>query len=142
MSDDFDDYDQDANAGILDSPGLRDYNNIQSKVAPEGVQVFLNCRRCNRPKQVVLEWPEVVALAANNGQPGPPILPRSWQYSPRNHSAYVGLTCQNCHNENAVVVHLTPAEAARHTDAALRGGILSRDYVHNIAMQVAAAKPR
>ena len=53
---DFDDFDPEENA-ILDSPGLTDYNNIQTKLTAEGTAVFLNCRQCNKPKQVQIEWP-------------------------------------------------------------------------------------
>lgn len=120
--------------GILDSPGLHDYEGIQTKVEADGLHVILNCRFCNKKRQVVLEWPELVILGENS-QGGAPILPRGWVFSENNGTAFVKLPCPNCGNAG-FAVHMTPEEAREKVGNALKAGLVSQAQVVQLQQQV------
>lgn len=122
-----------AEGGILDSAGLRDYDDVQTAVVKGGVKATLNCRFCNRKRGIELEWPELIWLGEN--QPGQmPILPQHWQYSPQNATAYVTLPCPSC-GRPGFSVHMTPDEARTHVSAGLKSGLVPPQMVNAIQSQ-------
>lgn len=125
--------------GILNSSGLRDYEDIQTSVVPGGVSVILNCRFCNRKKQVIIEWQELVGLAANQANQVP-VLPKGWKYSNKNQDAYIPLRCDSCGNENGIAVHMSPEEAGQHVAAGQRAGLVDPRYVQQVHSQIRAMR--
>jgi len=127
--------------GILESPGLRDYEGIETTIGVEGARVVLNCRRCNRKKQVVVEWPELIILA-ENGPGKSPLLPTGWNFSEKNRTAYVPMRCNSCGNDTGIAIHMAPDEARGHVNAALNAGLVNRQQVAQIQQQVNGARAR
>lgn len=126
--------------GILASAGLDDFEGIQTKVEAEGVGVTLNCRLCNKKRKIILEWPELVELGEN--EPGrPPWLPRGWQYSPQNGTAYTQLQCPKC-GGLGFAVHMMPGEAQTHVQTALKSRIIPVPMVQQIQQLVAQRRGR
>lgn len=122
--------------GVLDSLGLKDYDNIDTVVAPQGADVRLSCWGCNRPVKVTLEWPELIAVGMN--QPGrPPVLPPGWRYSPNNQTAFVSLGCQRCGNKEGISVHMTPEEAKQHVSRGVNAGFVSPQMISQVQQQMA-----
>lgn len=121
--------------GILESHGLRDYEGIETSVIVEGAGVVLNCRRCNKKRRVVVEWPELVILA-ENGPGRRAILPQGWRFSENNKDGYVQLNCSSC-GSPGYAVHMTPQEAQAHVGAGLKAGLISPQLVQQYQRQVA-----
>lgn len=42
--------------------GLREFDSVKDQVTGDGVVIEMMCRGCGRSKQVLITWPEVVAL--------------------------------------------------------------------------------
>jgi hypothetical protein len=47
--------------GAVDD-GLKRFDSIESDVTSQGLIIEMACRQCGRPKQLLVEWPEMVAL--------------------------------------------------------------------------------
>src|SRR5690606_7130480 len=129
------DDDLEAGGGILSSAGLRDYDNVSTRVTPEGVTVKLNCRRCNKPHIITLEWQEVVAVS-NNGPNKSILLPNGWLFSQQNNSPYVSLRCPSCGNDSGFAVHLPIDEAQEHVKAGISSGVVSQAAVYNVVQSM------
>lgn len=124
--------------GILDSQGLRDYENIETSVAAEGAGVVLNCRSCNSKRRIYVEWPELVVLSQNG--PGlRPILPPGWKFSENNKTAYVQLQCPKC-GQPGFAIHMTPQEAQGHVTAGLASGLIQPPVVNSIVARIQASR--
>jgi hypothetical protein len=135
----FDDLDE--QGGILESKGLRDFEGITTTVKSEGAVVRMNCRHCNRTRNVVLEWPELIQIASNT-QGGPPILPTGWRYSKNNQTAYVSIPCGGCGNAEGFSVHTTPEEAVKNVQQGLTAGFIRPEQVQHIQQQVRTLQQR
>lgn len=133
--------DLEAGGGILSSAGLRDYDNVSTRVTPEGVTVKLNCRRCNRPHIITLEWPEVVAVS-NNGPSKQILLPRGWTFSQQNNSPYLSMKCPSCGNDTGFAVHLPVVEAQEHVKAGVSSGVVPQEVVHNVVQSMEIVRRR
>ncbi len=119
----------DGKAGVLDSHGLRDYDSERQNLKKEGLCVELNCRFCNRRRQIVVEWPELFIIGAN--QPNlPPIAPRDWAYSQNNGSIYFQTPCPSCGNAG-LSLHITPDEARKSLNTGLQSGLISQQDLAN-----------
>lgn len=126
------------NAGILNSAGLDDYDSIQEKVIPNGVEVSVNCRLCNSKRGIVMEWPELYQIGSNNPQM-PPLIPPGWQFSPNNGSAVFVAACPAC-GQAGLAVHVTPDEARRKVESAVNAGLIPPQAVQQWRAQVARAR--
>lgn len=116
--------------GILDSAGLRDYDDIQTAVVKDGVRATLNCRFCNKKRGIEIEWPELIFVGEN--KPGHvPLLPPNWQYSQQNATAYTTMECPAC-GRPGFSVHVTPDEARTHVQAGLKSGLISPALVQHV----------
>lgn len=122
--------------GILESKGLDDYEGLKEEVKPEGIEVKLNCWGCNRPREVVIEWPEVI-LVAENKQGAPPVLPPGWKYSANNHTAYIAFNCRGCGQHEGIAVHMTPQEAQEHVKRGLGAGFVNPQQIQAIRQKMA-----
>lgn len=123
--------------GVLDGAGLKDYDRVKTAVHPEGVKVGLKCWACNKGGNLVLEWPEVITVA-ENGQGVKPVLPQGWQFSQRNHDAFVAKPCPRCGHEEGFAAHLTPEEAQQHVRHGLNAGFVNQQQIAGIQHRVAA----
>ena len=129
------------NGGILESQGLRDYDNIKTSVKREGGVVRMNCRHCNKPREVTMEWTELMQVAGNQ-QNARPFLPQGWQFSENNGTAYVALQCPNCGNPEGFAVHTTPEEAHKLVQQGINAGFVNPSQAQQIAQQVQAVQAR
>ncbi len=136
-----DDDDLEGGGGILNSAGLRDYENVSTRLAPEGVNVKLNCRRCNKPRIVTLEWAEVAAIA-NNGPGLMPLFPAGWSFSPQNKTPYVSMKCPSCGNETGFAIHLPVPEAQQHIKTGIASGAVDPGLVQQVAHGMNAQRAR
>lgn len=124
--------------GILDSQGLRDYEGIETHVEAGGAAVTSNCRKCNKKRKVIIEWPELIILGTN--APGKrPILPRGWQFSQNNLDAFVALRCTAC-GEDGFNIHMAPTEAQQHVRAGLNSGLIQPQVVQQYTAQAEQAR--
>jgi hypothetical protein len=118
-----------SDAGILHGRGLDDYDGLTEQVLPEGVQVEMNCRRCNRKQGIVLEWPEIFIVASNTPQL-PPIAPRGWMYSPNNGTVALIQRCPGCGAQEGLALHVSPQEARTYLKSASEAGIVTKEQLH------------
>lgn len=122
------------NAGILDSAGLDDYDNVREKVQEDGVLVSCNCRMCNSKRGIVLEWPELYQIGSN--QHGmPPLIPPGWQFSSNNGSVAFIHSCPAC-GKKGITIHVTPDEARRKIESAVQANIITPQLVSQWRAQV------
>jgi hypothetical protein len=110
------------NAGILGGMGLDDYDSVREKIEVDGLLVQINCRFCNRERAITVEWPEMYQIGSN--APGLPVLmPRGWQFSPNNGTAFLAQRCPAC-GQPGLTLHMTPDEARRHVEHAVHATII------------------
>lgn len=122
--DQFDDMRSDDTGGTLESPGLKDYDNVKQDTTAEGLAVEVSCRLCNKKHKVTLEWPELYVIGSN--KPGvPPLMPPGYHRSEQG-TAFVQFACSKCGGPG-VAIHVTPDEAARHLNAAVGAGFVSKE---------------
>lgn len=121
--------------GILESKGLDDYDNIDTSVKQPGVETRLNCWGCGRPRVVLLEWPELIAVASLQ-QGSAPVLPAGWRYSPNNQTAYVGFNCGHCGQAEGISVHTTPEEARQHVQRGLNAGFVTQQQIQGVQQKM------
>jgi hypothetical protein len=50
--------------GAIDD-GLKKFDSASHQVRQDGVLVEMQCRGCGRPKHMLVEWPEIVAIRCN-----------------------------------------------------------------------------
>lgn len=50
--------------GAIDD-GLKQFDKANSEVRADGVLVEMQCRGCGRPKHLLVEWPEIIAIRCN-----------------------------------------------------------------------------
>lgn len=125
-------------AGSLEGLGRKDYDSIrESGPSKDGIQLVLNCRRCNKRHGVLIEWKELFWVGSN-GAGQPLLLPPGWMYSPRNGSAFPNLTCSKCGNEG-IAPHYTPQRAAALIKQA-DTNIIPRKVLQGWAQEVARAR--
>ncbi len=123
-------------AGILQSAGLDDYDNVAESIQQDGLAVKINCRRCGSSRGITLEWPELYQVGSN--VPGTaPLLPKGWQFSRNNGTAVFMHPCPSCSNPNGLAIHLTPEEARRHVTSAVDAGLVSKPAVQAWGQAVA-----
>jgi len=135
--DDFQDIFSDDTGGTLESPGLRDYDNVRQEVVPEGLTVQVPCRYCGKGHKVTMEWHELYVVGSN--QPNvTPIMPPGYRRSNQG-TVYLEMGCAKCGNPG-VAIHITPDEAARHVTTAVKTGFVSKDQAAAWGQQVMQAR--
>lgn len=135
--DTFTDVFSDDSGGSLESPGLRDYDNVQQTIEPDGLKVAISCRLCGRKHELTLEWHELYVIGSN--KPGTvPIMPRDFRRSEQG-TAYTQYNCTKCANPG-ITVHITPDEAARHINTAVQSGFVSPQQAQTWGQQVMQAR--
>jgi hypothetical protein len=48
--------------GIFETTALAEHEQVGTKVGPDGVKLSLRCQGCGNTIDILLEWPEVIAL--------------------------------------------------------------------------------
>lgn len=110
--------------GVFQGMGMTDFENIKQKIGPEGVILNMNCRHCNWPTVVTVEWEELYYIGLNG--PGKPlVLPRGWVRSDQNMDCYVQLQCGRCHNAG-LNPHFSPDEARQLVNQAVQSGFITK----------------
>jgi hypothetical protein len=120
--------------------GLQSFDKPTTTVTPEGVAVGMSCRGCGRPAQLVVEYPELVAikygvspLIAYQGiTPAPVREPIDWRYSASQQGWFPVKTCAWCHTLCAPI--FTPEEADAHLGRARRNGWTREDAEKALSM--------
>jgi ribosomal protein S27E len=137
-TDEFADYLNDTNCGVLEGNGRQDFDKVRQQTKPEGLEAQVQCRFCGTGVGIVLEWPELYTIASNG--PGKSLLlPPNWQYSNNNKSVFFQTNCHKCANPG-FAVHVTPDEAARHVKTALQMGLLQPQVAAHLDQQIKAAR--
>jgi hypothetical protein len=113
-----------------DAEGLTEYDRVDTKMTPEGIEVAMNCRNCGRPAKIVIEWPELFVAA--NG-----IVPSGWQPSAANGTMYPALTCPKCSERDTLCPHMTPDEAQRYLRSAASRNLVTQQQLAHWAQQIA-----
>jgi hypothetical protein len=132
----FDDIADRNDAGIYAGAGVDDYEGLKETVGPEGMQITMNCRKCNKQHQVTLEWQELF-LVGNNGPGKSPLVPTGWAYSPNNHDLYPKtVRCSKC--AEPLCPHVTPQEARDRVNDAASRGLIPREALAQWTGQVNA----
>lgn len=115
-----------AEAAALDA-GLADFDTAKTTAQPHGVTVQMRCRGCGRTKQLVVEYPELVAIKYNvppqiafRGQANIISSPAEWKFSHKNRAWYPNSPCSSCQHPCSPL--FTPEEAEMHLAKARRGG--------------------
>jgi hypothetical protein len=126
------------NAGILNSAGLDDYDSVREKIQADGVEVSVNCRMCNSKRGIVLEWPELYQIGANNPAL-PPLIPPGWRFSQNNGSAVFITTCPAC-GKPGLAIHVTPDEARRKVESAVNAGLIPPHAIQQWRAHVARVR--
>jgi hypothetical protein len=119
-----------------DSSALKSHESIQEKTTREGAEYRLECRMCSGESKILVNWLELFIISLNGK--GKPIRTPSpqWKRSDNNGTMYVSLQCGRCGNEG-YFLHITPEEAEKRVDGAIRSGILPRQQVQMWAQQIA-----
>lgn len=123
-------------------PGLAKHDTVQTTAAPDGVHNAMDCRGCGRPVDVVISYPEMVALkyrvppqAAFAGTAAQ--VNTEYRWSAPHGAFYPMLTCSSCHMPCAPLV--TPEEAEQHLAQARANGWIAAKNEAQLA-QVAHAR--
>jgi hypothetical protein len=108
--------------------GLESFDKPTTTPTPEGVAVGMSCRGCGRPAQLMVEYPELVAIKYGVS---PPTAYRSlpqapmrevveWRYSTTQQGWFPIKTCAHCGTLCAPI--FSPEEAEAHLGRARRNG--------------------
>lgn len=134
--------------GCVDD-GLKRFDKLVWEVSPSGVVVEMACRSCGRPRQLSVEWPELVALRCNVSpydafarSPQLAQFASRWRVAASPGSVVwvpEGMRCSQCGND--IAPQFDPNECARILGEMKRRGWLSQQdevSVGNLCMQAAA----
>lgn len=132
-------FEADADHGVLQGAGIDDHDRVKQKLTQEGLATRVNCRFCNSPKVVIIEWHEMFVIGSNTQFPGqPPVLPQNWHYSPNNSTAYLQMPCR-CGNPG-ITVHTTPDECASVVKQGEHAGFVHRQQLQQWAQSIRAQR--
>lgn len=133
MADEFDDFgdilgDND-DGGVFAGSGHKTYENVKQTTQADGVRVEMQCRSCGKPGALLMDWNEMFIIGTN-GPNTPILLPPQWQLSPNNKSVCFiqGCTC----GKPGFAIHITPDEAARHVQTAIKSGVMHPSQVEQM----------
>jgi len=133
MQDEFDDFadilgDND-DGGVFAGSGHRSYENVKQSTQANGLRVEMQCRMCGKPGALNIDWNELFVIGTN-GPNTPVLLPPNWSLSPTTKSAVVTANC-SC-GKPGYAVHVTPDEAARHVQTAMKSGLMQPQQVEQM----------
>lgn len=108
-----------------DMGGLDAYERVQKQADSNGITYHMHCRPpgCGAPKNVLISWGELFVVAH---APESHVLPPDWKMSEVNMAPCPDCYCQCGAPLNPIV---TPDEAAREVDQALRRNIITEQQL-------------
>ncbi len=126
--------------------GLKNHEQVQAKPTKHGVVLQLSCQGCGKPTQMLIEWPEMVAIKygvnpaiAFRGRPGMVQNATRWEFKPGEGAWRPDLRCSHC--QFHFPVRVFPSEPERFLAAGRRAGFINPQGEHlvaNICAQMAA----
>lgn len=123
-----------SNTGIFgDADGLKAYDSVKYAYSPEGLNVEMQCRNCGSLKQVLITWPEIIALAHNVSpaeaySQAAPAFASHWQPTNTNRGVIYAWypTSMNCVCGGQVAPLVQPGECVKHVQQMRARGWMSR----------------
>jgi hypothetical protein len=119
--------------GIFDGFGgqaLKTHDSVHSEITPDGLVLEFYCHGCGKPRQMVVEYPELVALkygvnpaVAFQGQTKILAQPVNWRFIAKENSWRPDMTCDGC--DFHLFVRIAPGEPAKQIEAARQRGFLN-----------------
>lgn len=129
--------------GIFENSALSEHDAVVHRVRRDGVALEFACRGCAVPKEVVLEWPEVIALKygidpalAFRANPNVIAHPTHFQYNAEEGGWVPDIRCPSCNFGLAVVV--APDEPERWLASARRSNAISPQAEQQLSQFVAS----
>jgi len=125
--------------GVFEGLGLDDYEGVRETVNADGLKISMNCRKCNKPREVTLDWQELFLVGSNG--PGFALLkPDGWEYSQNNGKLYPASVRCNC--GEPLCPQITPDEARERVNQAVQQGLVARGALQQWGQQVALYRQR
>jgi len=128
--------------GIFENSALGEHDTVVHRVRKDGVALEFACRGCAVPKEVVLEWPEVIALKygidpalAFRSQQNIITRPTHFEFKADEGGWVPELRCPTCDFALAVVVG--PDEPERWLASARRSNAVSPQLEQQLSNYVA-----
>jgi len=128
--------------GIFENSALGEHDTVVHRVRRDGVALEFACRGCAVPKEVVLEWPEVIALKygidpalAFRNNTNVLSNPTHFQFKSEEGGWVPDLRCPSCDFALAVVVG--PDEPERWLASARRSGAINPQSEQQLSQFVA-----
>lgn len=128
----------------LDS-GLKKHESVDAKPTQQGVVFELSCQGCGKPTQMMVEWPEIVALKYGGNpavvfrqHPGIIRNPTRWEFRPDEQAWRPDMQCRTC--QFHIPLRVGPGEPERYLAIARRSGFINpagEQRVSQIAAQAA-----
>jgi hypothetical protein len=125
--------------GIHEGRAMNEFETVQEKIAPDGLQIAMSCHLCGKKALVTLEWEELYVVGAN-GPGAAPVLPQNWQYSDNNADAFIAIRCPKCGADAGIVPHMTPEDARTAVNTAQSRGFIRPDAAAVWRQKVMAAR--
>jgi len=120
--------------GVFEGLGIDDYESVRESVSADGLKISMNCRKCNKPRDVTLDWQELFLVGSNG--PGLTLLkPNGWEYSQNNGKLYPATVQCSC--GGPLCPQITPDEARERVNQAVQQGLVSRQSLQQWGNQVA-----
>lgn len=130
----------DTEAGL--DAGLKKHEAVQAKPTKQGVVLELSCQGCGRPTQMLVEWPEMVAIKygvnpaiAFRGHPGILSNPTRWEFRPDEQLWRPDIRCSHC--QFHIPLRLSPGEPERYLRDGRRAGYINQAGEQQVS-QIAA----
>jgi len=119
--------------GVFAGLGIDDYEGVKEQVSPDGLTIRMNCRACNKPREVTLDWKELT-IVGSNGPGKSLVMPPGWDYSRNNAKLYPANIPCNC--GAALCPQITPDEAKQRVVDAVSQGLVQPAQVQAWVQQV------
>jgi hypothetical protein len=127
--------------GIFDNSAIDEHDQVTHKIRRDGVALTFACRGCATPKELVVEWPEIIALKygidpalAYRNMPNIVSSPTRYEWSSEESGWMPDLQCKKCEWRLAVVI--APDEPERWLSAGRRTGVVSQASEQKISQYV------
>ena len=134
--------------GIFEGMGgqaLKVHDSVHGEVTAEGLVLEFYCQGCGKPRQMVVEYSELIALKygvnpaiAFQGQTKVLSSPINWRFVAKENAWRPDMTCDGC--DFHLFVRIAPGEPAKHIEAARQRGFLNpavEQQLSQIASQAA-----
>ncbi|MDD5007591.1 MAG: hypothetical protein PHC68_04200 [Syntrophorhabdaceae bacterium] len=127
--------------GIFDGLGgqaLKTHDSVHSEVTKDGLVLEFYCHGCGKPRQLVVEYPELIALrygvnpaVAFRGQTRILATPINWRFVSEENAWKPDMTCDGCAFH--LFVRIAPSEPQKYLEAARQKGLLAPQYEQQLS---------